>query len=505
MPNFDLHPYLIAAEVLALGLGVFIALLMVGDVLKQRRAPATTAAWLLVLVALPYVGVFAYLLFGARKLARPRHRLGRLPAASYPVVVEAQAHPLDLLLRGLGVSGAVDGHRVRIHRDPEHALSDLIALIRAANTRVLVDMYDLCGDAVGAQVFAALTERAAAGIEVKVLVDDIGSLALRSTAARTLRAAGGQLIRFRPVTRLWALRVANLRNHRKIVAVDSQYAWSGGRNITENYLSPLNVPSAWQDFSFSIEGPAARALENIALSDWQFATGERLSPAVQATLDACVPEPSIPVESVDSFRQGESVDSFRQSESFDSFRQGEIASINARVQIVPSGPDMRDDTWYSALLSACFTAQRRLWLVTPYFVPDEALQNALALAARRGVEVIIVVPKRSDNQIVDWVRTNYLRELSHCGAQVYFYKPRMLHAKLLLIDDSAAAAGTANLDARSLFLNYEVMTIFYSHAEIAAVGAYVRALLSDCSQQIKRVGWLRETLSAPLRLLAPLL
>ncbi len=478
MPNFDFHPYLIAIEVLALAFGVFVALLMIGDVLKQRRAPASTAAWLLVLVALPYVGVFMYLLFGARKLARPRHRLGRLPSADYPVVDQAQAHPMDLLLRGLGVSGAVDGHRVCIHTSPEHAFSDLIALIRAANTRILIDMYDLDGDTVGAEVFAALTERAAAGVEVMVLVDDIGSIALRSAAARTLRAAGGQLIRFRPVTHLMALRIANLRNHRKIVAIDSQFAWSGGRNIAKNYLSALDVDGAWQDFSFSIEGPAARALENIALSDWQFATGERLDPAVADTYQAALSEPPI---------------------------RGESERINARVQIVPSGPDMRDDTWYSAVLSACYTAQRRLWLVTPYFVPDEALQNALALAARRGVEVLMVLPKHSDNLIVDWVRTNYLRELNHCGAHLHFYQPRMLHAKLLLIDDSAAAAGTANLDARSLFLNYEVMTVFYSHAEIAAVGSYIRELLADCNQRIKRVGWLREALSAPLRLLAPLL
>lgn len=478
MLNFDFHPYLIYAQLLALGFGVLVALLMIGDVLKQRRAPATTAAWLLVLVALPYVGVFTYLLFGARKLARPRHRLGRLPAESYPVVDEAQAHPMDLLLRGLGVSGAVDGHRVRIHTSPEHAFSDLITLIRSAHTRVLIDMYDLDGDPVGAQVLAALTERAAAGVEVKVLVDDIGSLALRSATAQTLRAAGGQLIRFRPITRLMALRVANLRNHRKIVAIDSQFAWSGGRNIAHSYLSALDVPGAWQDFSFSIEGPAARALENIALSDWQFATGKRLGPAVAATHSAELSEPPI---------------------------RGELARINARVQIVPSGPDMRDDTWYSAVLSACFTAQRRLWLVTPYFVPDEALQNALALAARRGVEVLIVVPKRSDNRIVDWVRMNYLRELSHCGARLHFYRPRMLHAKLLLIDDSAAAAGTANLDARSLFLNYEVTTIFYSPTEIAAIVSYICTLLPECDQRIKRVGWLGDTLSAPLRLLAPLL
>jgi cardiolipin synthase A/B len=481
MLNFDFHPYFFVAELAILGFGLFLATLLLGDVLKQRRAPASTAAWLLILLLLPYFGVFLYLLFGARKLARPRHRLGRLPAARYPEVDEAHAHPLDLLLRGLGVAGAVDGSQVQIHQSPEHALERLLALIRLANTRVLMDMYDLCGDAVGVQVFAALTERASAGIEVKILVDDIGSFALRSAAARALRAAGGQLVRFRPVTRLLALRVANLRNHRKIVVVDGRHAWTGGRNIAESYLSALTQSVAWQDFSFSVTGPAAHALENIAMSDWQFATSERLSPTQQA---------ASPERLVRADANPDTANDL---------------TGNARIQIVPSGPDVRDDTWYSALLAACFTAQRRLWLVSPYFVPDEALQNAIALAARRGVEVFIIVPKRSDNRIVDWVRTNYLRELGHCGAQVFFYAPRMLHAKLLLIDDTAAAAGTANLDARSLFLNYEVMTLFYSHTEIAAVGAYVRALLPECTQHVKRVGWLRETLSAPLRLLAPLL
>jgi cardiolipin synthase A/B len=470
MLDLDFNQWLILGEIALLALGLFLATLLLGDVLKQRRAPASTAAWLLVLLLLPYFGVLLYLLFGARKLARPRHRLGRLPAARYPEVAEAQAHPLDMLLRGLSVAGAVDGHTVSLHQSPEQALAALLGLIRSAKTRVLVDMYDLSGDHVGAQVFLALTEAARTGIEVKVLVDDIGSLALRSAAARALRAAGGQLVRFRPVTRLAALRIANLRNHRKIVVIDSAHAWSGGRNIAVSYLSPLSCAHAWQDFSFCVTGPAARALENIALSDWQFATGERLA-------------------------AGEIVP----------IAQASIEPSGSRVQVVPSGPDCRDDTWYSALLSACFTAKRRLWLVTPYFVPDEALQNALALAARRGVEVFLVVPKRSDNRIIDGVRMNYLRELSHCGAQVFFYKPRMLHAKLLLIDDAAAAAGTANLDARSLFLNYEVMTVFYSHPEIAGIGSYIRTLLSDCETGVRHVGWLRETLSAPLRLLAPLL
>lgn len=473
--QFDL--WLFLAELLLLLLGLGLGLVMLSDVLKQRRAPANTAAWLLILIALPYLGVALYLLFGARKLARPRHRLGRIPAACFPQVGDEQAHHLDRLLRGLGVAGAVDGNESCMHESPEHALARLLSMIESAKRRILIDMYDLAGDRVGKQIFAALTERASQGVEVKVLVDDIGSLALRSAAARKLRRAGGKLVRFRPVTSLASLRIANLRNHRKIVIVDGWRAWSGGRNLADAYLSPLEHAHAWQDFSFDLTGPATLALENIAISDWQFATGERLEASLEL-LRGC------PASSAPGFVSEPS---------------------GARVQIVPSGPDCREDAWYSALLCACFTAKRRLWLVTPYFVPDEALLNAIALAARRGVEVILVVPKRSDNRIVDWVRRNYLRELALCGVQVLLYQPRMLHAKLLLLDDSAAAAGTANLDARSLFLNYEVMSVFYSHAEISAIGMYIRALLGESRANVRPVGWLRETLSAPLRILAPLL
>lgn len=467
--QFDL--WLFWTELLLLLMGVALGLAMLSDVLKQRRAPASTAAWLLILIALPYIGVGLYLLFGARKLARPRHRLGRINVACIPPVEDDVAHPLDRLMRGLSVAGALDGNQCCMHETPEQALARLLSMVQSAQQRILIDMYDLAGDRVGQQIFAALTERAAGGVEVKVLVDDIGSLALRSAAAKKLRKAGGKLVRFRPVTQLAALRIANLRNHRKIVVVDGQHAWSGGRNLADAYLSPLAEPHAWQDFSFDLSGPAALALENIAISDWQFATGESLQPSQQAS--GC------------------------SKPAFD--------GAGARVQIVPTGPDCREDAWYNALLCACFTAKRRLWLVTPYFVPDEALLNAITVAARRGVEVILVVPRRSDNRLVDWVRRNYLRELAHCGVQVHLYQPRMLHAKVLLLDDSAAAAGTSNLDARSLFLNYEVMSVFYSHAEISAIGMYIRALLGESRANVRPVGWLRETLSAPLRILAPLL
>jgi cardiolipin synthase A/B len=472
MLDFQLPSWIVLAEIILLILGLLLSALLLGDVLKQRRAPASTAAWLLIIVLLPFVGVLLYLLFGARKLARPRHRLGRLPPSRYQEVDESKAHGIDLLLRGLGLAGAIAHQQVRLHQSPEQALAELLELIKSAHTRVIVDMYDLADDVVGRQIFSALTVKAKEGVQVLVLVDDLGSTALRSASARLLTGAGARLVRFRPVTRLASLRIANLRNHRKIIVADSHSAWTGGRNLASQYLLPLVKPGSWEDFSLTLIGEAATALENIALSDWQFATGERLKP--------------IAAFHAESNNQG-------------------AQAHSAIVQIIPSGPDVRDDTWHAALLAACFTAKRRLWLVSPYFVPDEALQTALALAARRGIELHIFVPRRSDNRLINIVRKGYLQELIHCGAQVFFYKPRMLHAKLLLMDDSFAAAGTANLDARSFFLNYEVMTAFYSHQEIAGIGAYIRSLLPDCSQTLKPAHWLKATLSAPLKLLAPLL
>lgn len=468
MLNFAISPWMFIVELVILLGGFILALALSADVLQQRRAPATTSAWLLVLLLLPYVGVMLYVLFGARKLARPRHRIARfIPQAHQRDA--SQLPPLAKLLQSLGQAGALPATRVSIHRWPEQALQELLELIKTARSRVMVDMYDFSDDATTQPIFAALAERARAGVKICVLVDDLGSLALRRGAIRALRDSGADVRRFRPVTKLLSLRIANLRNHRKIVVADGIRVWTGGRNLAAPYLGSLQNPENWQDLSCVIEGPAARVYEDIACSDWRFSTGIALAPSV-----------------------------------IEQDQASELPDVNL-VQTVATGPDLRDDAWYAALLSLCFTVQRRLWLVTPYFVPDEALQNALIYAARRGVEVVLIVPKRSDNRLVDWVRGSFLRELQHGGATVQRYLPRMLHAKCLLADDSVAALGTVNLDARSLFLNYEVMSVFYSAPSIAGVASYIRELMSDSDTQIKRSTWWRETLSAPLRLLAPLL
>jgi cardiolipin synthase A/B len=497
MLDITLHQgWLLYVEIGLLLLGLLFSIFLLSDVLKQRRAPAATTAWLLVILLLPYLGVLLYLLFGARKLDRPRMRIARLPTPNHPAIIESLAHPVDLLLRGLGAGGAVAGHQVLVHTTPEQALVDLLRVISSAQHRLMVDMYAIADDQIGKQVFAALTERAANGVAVYVLLDDIGSAAVRSANAQALRAAGGKLVRFKPVAKLFRLRFANLRNHRKIVVADARLAWTGGRNIATQYLTALHHPDAWQDASCSIEGFAASTLDDIARSDWRFATGERL---LELKDGLAVPVATLLNVGPETTSVLTAPEHATQSSSLAPSTQGSI------VQVVPSGPDLRDDLWHSALMSLCFTAKRRIWLVTPYFVPDEALQNALALAARRGIEVKLIVPKRSDNRLVDLVRVSYLQELNQCGAEVLQYMPRMLHAKLALFDDQLAAIGTANLDARSLFLNYEVMSVFYSHNDIADVGGFIRLLERDCRAYKPRAHWLRDVLAAPLKLLAPLL
>ena len=378
-------------------------------------------------------------------------------------------------MRGLGLSGAVTGNKVLIHLSPEHALEELLRLIESAKQRILIDLYDCANDACTQRILRTLTAAAQRNVLVYMLIDDIGSVGLHSKHARALKRAGAKVVRFKPLSQLARLRILNLRNHRKIIVIDGSEAWTGGRNWAEPYFRPLNQSKGWQDLSCTIHGPAARQLEDIAISDWRFTTGEKLNfESLAATEQAQYP-PSAGPEAL------------------------------ARVQVVPSGPDLRDDTWHALLLAACFTAKRRLWLITPYFVPDESLQNALSLAARRGIDLRIIVPKKSDNRLIDLVRMSYLRELMLSGAQIFRYTPRMLHAKAMLMDDSCAALGSANLDARSLFLNYECMVVFYDHPEIFSVGSYAQTLMHESETGVKAVSWLRESLTAPLRLMAPLL
>ena len=220
--------------------------------------------------------------------------------------------------------------------------------------------------------------------------------------------------------------------------------------------------------SFVLQGPAVATYSEVFRVDWEFAAEESLE-AVKA-LAPC-----------------------------------ELKfSGHAIAQVVPSGPDLPHDALYDTIVTMAFLAQKRLWIVTPYFVPDHALAQALELAARRGVDVRIVVPERSNHLLADLVRGCYLRELQQAGAKVLLYTPSMLHAKLLLKDDDVALLGTANMDVRSLFLDYEIATLFYDQESIRQVESWTQETLRDCRSGVPEVSTLRRLFEAVLHITAPL-
>ncbi len=447
-------------------LGWTLSFVACASVLSERRAPTATTAWLILLLVVPYIGTLIYLLIGTRKLRRGGPQVRRLQHAEHSPVSPERALPLDRLLRRLGVPGAQGGNRVELLAEARAARLSLLEVIDHARHDLYVLMYHFECDRSGLEVMAALIEAARRGVCLRVMVDDLGSSALLRTHVQALHNAGARVVRFRPVWFALFKRAANLRNHRKIVVSDGVRAWAGGRNISDTYLADNAEQRRWLDLSIRIDGPAARVLEEICRSDWQHATEEVL--------------PSISTQPIEP--------------------SGETS-----VQVIASGPDQRHDVWHIALIKACFEAQSRIWIATPYCVPDDSMMNALLTAARSGLDVRIFTPKRSDNVLVDLVGRSYLREMHRAGIRIHRYREGMMHAKAVLIDTDTAIVGSANLDARSFFLNYEVMAVVHDEQIAARLEHYLNQIAARSSQGMRSASMLTEMLGNFARVFAPMM
>ncbi|MDZ7697065.1 MAG: phospholipase D-like domain-containing protein [Deltaproteobacteria bacterium] len=454
---------------LATIVGFLLAALVIAHMFRQRHSPAATTAWLLAMVLLPYVGVPLYLLLGGRKMLRAADSKGdiRLPDAAPP---SAEAFtPFDALLRTYGIPAATEKNRLTLCRTGEDGYSNLVRLIEQARETIYITTFILASDEVGKDIITRLTRKAEEGVSVKVLVDGVGAFWGRKRALRPLVKAGGQVNYFFPVFHLPTRGRTNLRNHRKMVIVDEERVMAGGTNIAKEYIGPRFDPKRWHDLSFVLEGPAVRHYIEVFRSDWKFASGESIHPnqAGQKTL---------------STSDGDAV-----------------------VQVVPSGPDVPGDPLYDTLLSIVFAAKRRLWIVTPYFVPDEALSQAMSVAAHRGVDLRILVPEKSNHRLADLARGTYLRDIQGAGGHILLYTKGMVHAKVLLMDHDLIMIGSANLDMRSLFLNYETALFAYSKGAIQDVETWIMDLEKGTRTGVKDVGTLRDLGEGVVRMVAPLL
>lgn len=398
---------------------------MVTRIGQQRRPPSAAFAWVLTIAAIPYLGIPLFLLFGTRKLPRG-HRPG--PPQSWQDAAPAGPAWASGLLAVLAVPAQTRNQAVTFHADGAAARDAAMDLIERARLRI-----DLCTFLLGADVFgdalvAALVRRARDGVSIRMLLDAVGSRGSAPAQLRALRDAGVDVRWFMPLLHNAGRARINLRNHRKLLLCDDARLWSGGRNFAVEYFAEHAGAPAWIDLSFVVEGALAAQAAALFERDWQAAGGAARALS-QSGMAAPAPAQGIP------------------------------------AQLVPSGPDHADDTVYALLLTAAYQAQRRIIAVTPYFVPDEVLLAAWRMACRRGVRLVLLVPARSNHRLADWARERALRDLADAGAEIYLF-PTMMHAKAVIVDDALALCGSTNLDARSLFLNFELMTAFYAEAEI---------------------------------------
>jgi len=415
--------YTVAAVVWVIGNTIVIVM--------QRRPAASTIAWLFVMVSVPIVGFLAYLLIGPLRLERrkrKRSRSKRLVAEGVRGLAALEArwaahHQLAMLSIGVGGAPPLRAESVEIYVDGASAYDAILKAVAAARDHIHVEYYIWEADTIGTQLRDRLIERARAGVAVRVILDGTGCRLSRAFL-RPLREAGATVAWFNPV-HLWTLRRRRIdfRCHRKIVICDGQVGFTGGMNISDLHSAKLS-DQYWRDTHLRVTGTAVWPIQRLFFEDWYY-VAEELIPVTLAT----APPPE---------HEGEHL-----------------------VQIVGSGPDTMDFALHKLFFTAITRATRRVWLTTPYFVPDDALLAALLTAVLRGVDVRVLVPKRGDSRLVDLAARSYFPELLEARVRIYEYEPRFIHAKTMICDEDISIVGTANFDNRSFRLDFELAAVLF--------------------------------------------
>ncbi|MFL5329924.1 MAG: cardiolipin synthase [Gemmataceae bacterium] len=441
-------------------LDVVIVLCVIPWVLWIKKEPTSAVAWCLLVLFLPLFGAAFFVTFGYQTIYRPlrrkqKHRRRyRQKSECGPPIEEGAADERALGYEGLArlanlleASGPTDGNAVTFYNEGRPAFDAVFAEIEKAKHHIHLQFFIYRSDHLGKRLFELLGRKAREGVEVRLLTDAVGSHQLYWWQLTDVRKAGVKVSAFLPM-RLFRRAHINLRNHRKIVIVDGRVAFTGGMNVGDEYLGEVKAFGHWRDTFLRIEGPAVDPLQRLFVEDWDFSTNESLSgnryfPALDA--------PS-----------------------------------SVAVQVIASGPDQPLHPIRELLFAAIIKAKKRLWLVSPYFVPDPGIQDALHMAARTGVDVRLLIPKLSDHWLAHYAGLYFVPDMLEAGVKVYYYTKGFLHSKVVMVDGQWASVGTANLDNRSLYLNFEVNCLIHTPAAVADLEEAFLADLKDSDEMTAR-------------------
>lgn len=426
-----IHIQMIVATIFILLYSVTI-LGLVLVIITENRNPLKTIPWVIVLLLAPGIGLLFYFFFGQdnrkqriisrrtykRIMKRPQERKLPPDACSVP----APYKPLSALLSNCNQSPLLYGTQINIYTNGTDKFDDLLQAIRSAKHHIHIQYYIFCDDEIGRRIKEALIAKAREGIEVRVLYDDVGCWNVKDQFFKEMKNEGIEVYAFLKVAFPIFTSKVNYRNHRKIVVIDGKIGFMGGMNIADRYNNGTSW-GIWRDTHFKFTGRGVLGLQSAFLIDWYVVSKKLLKDKVY-------------------------------------YPTTDIYSDNI-MQIATSGPVGQWRTLLQATIFAIANAKKYIFIQTPYFLPTEGLNQALQTAALGGIDVRLMLPKRSDTHSVNMASHSFIDDMVKAGAKIYFYQPGFLHSKLLVIDDMLTCIGSANMDFRSFEHNFEINAFVY--------------------------------------------
>lgn len=439
MIHFNVPQWIWILEIALSFINVILAIIII---FIERKNPAKTLAWILVLFFLPIVGAVFYLVFAQNISRRKIYNLddkdkkiirdsledqieemnsGEFELSNEAANIWRQMVKLNLVY---GESYLTQNNSIDMFNDGKDFFRSLMKDIKSAKYSVDVEFYIIKPDFIGQRLLNLLTDKAREGVKVRLLIDTLGSRRISDRKLKDFIDAGGEVEYFFKPKFKYLNFDLNYRNHRKIVVIDNKYGYIGGFNIAKEYLGFKKKFGYWRDTHLRIVGNSVQDLKAIFLMDWSVERGEK-------------PD-------------------FNEIDFY-----SEKTESNIAVQIVMSGPDSVKEQIKRAMMRMITFAGEKIYLQTPYFVPDRAMLESLKMAAQSGVDVKIMIPCMPDHPFVYWANYSYCGELIKSGARVFRYENGFLHAKTLVVDGEVSTVGSANFDVRSFRLNFEANAFVY--------------------------------------------
>lgn len=454
-------------------------------IMLERRSSTSTILWIFFIFFVPIVGYFFYIYSGQltrqgilfqekrRKAQEVFHAEEPNPSEKATKRLTEEQYAVSRVIQSLADTPIRTNSHVEILTNGYEAFPEIMERLKHAKSFIHMEYYLFNSDQTGYDIMEILIQKANEGVNVRLLYDSAGSLKLKKRDIKRLKEAGIEVHAFLPIKTAFVTQTLNFRNHRKIIIIDNEMAFVGGMNIGDEYRGISKQFPDWRDTHTVVQGMAVKELHLIFLIDWWYITKQNI---IEQFSRQSIPEPE---------------------------------SNNTDTQIVPSGPHnqhqiMRDV--YNALINS---AKESVMIATPYFVPSREIHTALRIVAQRGVEVKLLIPKVSDNWLTYYAGHSYFPELLEDGIEIYLYEKDFMHHKIMIIDNHTVSVGSANMDLRSFYLNFEVNVLLYSGKPVEQIIQNYQKDLEDSTKveydQFMKRPLKKKTKESIARLFAPLL